>query len=132
MKENYLDSRIKAERKKDNKIKSITTISPMPKEIKEKCNHNAVAKGNGEKNWSCVDCGKSVKSPKEKEIKEKIIEIIKNWFYPSEQADQILQLLAQEKQKLVEEITKAIEENSDLLGWQKRGLMEELKNKNLI
>ena len=79
---------------------------PFEKEIKEKCIHNAVAKGKGEKNWYCVNCGKSVEPPEIKRDWEKTATIANKYgkdgcISPLKEA--IDKLLIQEKQKWVKE-----------------------------
>ena len=89
----------------------------MPQEIKEKCIHNVIAKGNGERNWHCVDCGKSVKSPKEK---EKIIEDWEKEFLREVQKElgYASSLFMSQECKGTEIImpTKELEEVSDRIG----------------
>jgi len=70
-------------------------------------------------------------------IKEKISEIIwKNVntypkgiskFMTGLLADQILELLKSEKEKWLEKIEEIIDDNNDLLRWQKEELKEEIK-----
>lgn len=88
----------------------------MKKEIKktEKCEHNAIAQGTGEKYPSCIDCGKEIKEPKKKVKKTEewyktLGEVILKMNDEIEEL-KILELLAQEKQNRQKELIKKIDE----------------------